>query len=63
MSNFIEGIKSNKGGIVKKGLIIIGAVAGLVVAAKVLVKRGHNDVDPSEGDFIEDYGDNSSDVE
>jgi len=40
MKNIIEVIKTNKGIIIKRGLIIVGAVAGLLIAATVLAKNG-----------------------
>lgn len=43
MKNIIEVVKANKGAIAKRGLIAIGAAAGLVLASKMLIGKGASD--------------------
>lgn len=52
MTNFIEGIKANKGVIIKKALIVGAAVAGLTLLGKAF----SNDNDEYE-DFVIDAED------
>lgn len=52
MKNIIEVVKANKTAIVKRGLIAVGAVAGLVVASKVLIGKGASD---EEGEVVNDW--------
>ena len=43
MKNIIEVVKANKGAIAKRGLIAIGAAAGLLLASKMLIGKGTSD--------------------
>lgn len=62
MKNIIEVIKTNKKTIIKRGLIVLGAVAGLAVAG-LAFKSKDTDEDAydceSEGTEVDDSGDNS----
>lgn len=62
MKNVIEVIKTNKKTIIKRGLIVLGAVAGLAVAG-LAFKSKDTDEDEydceSEGTEIDESSDNS----
>lgn len=45
MKNIVEIIKTNKGVILKRGLIAMGAIAGLTIAGKVLMATAENSED------------------
>lgn len=45
MKNILEVIKENKGKILKRGLIILGAAAGLFIVGKILMRTNS---DPEE---------------
>ena len=65
MSKILEAIKNNKAVIMKRGLIVVGAAAGLLIASKVLAAKA---VDTSEEtevdeDETEEEEDDSEDEE
>lgn len=43
MKAILEAMKANKGKIIKRGLIAIGAVAGLTILGGTLIKRDDED--------------------
>ena len=63
MKNIIEVVKENKKTIIKRGLIVLGAVAGLAVAG-LAFKSKNTDEDEydceSEGTEIDESGDDTN---
>ena len=63
MKNIIEVVKTNKTKIIKRGLIVLGAVAGLALAG-IAFKGKDTDEDEydceSEGTDIDESGDDTS---
>lgn len=61
MSNFIEVVKTNKGTIIKKGLIVVGTLVGLAIVDAL---RGRKDEDEQTdsvfGDDTEENGEDDS---
>lgn len=58
-TNLIEGIKANKGKIIKRGLILIGAAAGLILTYGLL--KGPTEEDDFNPEF-DDIGNEDTNV-
>ena len=54
--NILDIINENKGIIIKRGLLALGAVAGLTIASKALFGRNH-DEDFEDNDEVENFDD------
>lgn len=62
--DFLEVIKANKKTIIKKGVIILASVGGLLVAASLLNKGNESDEDEIfEGDYDVESGDSDTSSE
>lgn len=62
--DFLEVIKANKKTIIKKGVIILASVGGLLVAASLLNKGNESDEDEIfEGDYDNEDGDSDTSSE
>ena len=63
-TGFLEVIKANKKTIIKKGVIILASVGGLLVAASLLNKGNESDEDEIfEGDYDNEDGDSDTSSE
>ena len=61
MKNIIEVIKENKGAILKRGLIVLGAAVGLFVFGKFLIAKNATTECPVEE--VDEDGDEDSEEE
>jgi ligand-binding sensor protein len=62
MKKIMEAIKANKGIILKRGLIVLGAVAGMTLVGKVLMSKD-NDSEDCENDSETEVTDDDEDSE
>lgn len=63
-TGILEVIKANKKTIIKKGVIILASVGGLLVAASLLNKGNESDEDEIfEGDYDNEDGDSDTSSE
>lgn len=63
-TGILEVIKANKKTIIKKGVIILASVGGLLVAASLLNKGNESDEDEIfEGDYDAESGDSDTSSE
>lgn len=62
-TGILEVIKANKKTIIKKGVIILASVGGLLITANLLNKGHESDEDIFEGDYDAEDGDSDTSSE